>query len=94
MRLKNNVNPIYLLSYLKSSFGNMQIKREITGATVTGLTKDVVNSLKIPLPPIEKQNQIAKRISKIRDQAKQLQTEAKNGIEQAKHEVEIMILKG
>ncbi|CAC9551948.1 Type I restriction-modification system, specificity subunit S (EC 3.1.21.3) [uncultured Gammaproteobacteria bacterium] len=94
MRLKNNVNPIYLLSYLKSSFGNMQIKREITGATVTGLTKDVVNSLKIPLPPIEKQNQIAKRISKIRDQAKQLQTEAKNGLEQAKHEVEIMILKG
>jgi hypothetical protein len=34
------------------------------------------------------------RISKIRDQAKQLQTEAKNGVEQAKHEVEIMILKG
>jgi hypothetical protein len=30
---------------LKSSFGNMQIKREITGATVTGLTKDVVNDL-------------------------------------------------
>jgi restriction endonuclease S subunit len=48
MRLKEGVNSVYLLSYLKSSFGNMQIKREITGATVTGLTKDVVNDLKIP----------------------------------------------
>jgi restriction endonuclease S subunit len=51
----------------------MQIKREITGATVTGLTKDVVNDLKIPLPPLEKQNQIAEHIGQIRERAKQLQ---------------------
>ncbi|VVH58112.1 Type I restriction-modification system, specificity subunit S (EC [uncultured Gammaproteobacteria bacterium] len=93
IRLKDNVNPIYLLSYLKSSFGNMQIKREITGATVTGLTKDVVNTLKIPLPPLEKQNQIAERISRIRQQAKQLQAEAKAELEQAKQVVENMILR-
>jgi restriction endonuclease S subunit len=87
--------PLIVLLFIFSPFYNHYFNfREITGATVTGLTKDVVNSLKIPLPPIEKQNQIAKRISKIRDQAKQLQTEAKNGLEQAKHEVEIMILKG
>ena len=92
MRLKNHVNPIYLLSYLKSSFGNMQITREITGATVTGLTKDVVNNIKIPLPPLEKQNQIAEHISQLRDQAKQLQTEAKAELTQAKSEVEAMIL--
>jgi len=70
----------------------MQIKREITGATVTGLTKNVVNALKIPLPPLEKQNQIAEHISKIRAQAKQLQTKAKTGLEQAKKEVEAIIL--
>ncbi len=92
MRLKSNVNPIFLLSYLKSSFGNIQIKREITGATVTGLTKNVVNALKIPLPPLEKQNQIAEHISKIRNQAKQLQLEAKTGLEQAKQAVENIIL--
>ncbi len=94
MRLKAIVNPIYLLSYLKSSFGNMQITREITGATVTGLTKDVVNNIKIPLPPIEKQNQIAKHISQIRDQAKQLQAEAKAELIQAKKEIETIILGG
>ena len=71
----------------------MQIKREITGATVTGLTKDVVNTLKIPLPPLEKQNQIAERISRIRQQAKQLQAEAKAELEQAKQVVENMILR-
>lgn len=92
MRLKDDINPIYLLSYLKSSFGDMQIKREITGATVTGLTKSVVNNLKIPLPPLAKQNQIAKHISQIRNQAKKLQNEAKTVLEQAKTEVETMIL--
>ena len=92
MRLKNNVNPIYLLSYLKSSFGNTQIKRDITGATVTGLTKDVVNNLKIPLPPLTKQNQIAEHISQIRQQAKQLQLEVKTELAQAKKQVEQMIL--
>jgi restriction endonuclease S subunit len=92
MRLKEGVNSVYLLSYLKSSFGNMQIKREITGATVTGLTKDVVNDLKIPLPPLEKQNQIAEHIGQIRERAKQLQLDAKTGLEKAKQEVETMIL--
>lgn len=50
----------------------------------------------ISLPPLEKQkqnqNQIAEHISKIREQAKQLQTEAKTGLRQAKKEVETMIL--
>lgn len=92
MRLKDNINPIYLLSYLKSSFGSMQIRREITGATVTGLTKDVVKNLKIPLPPIEKQTEIADHISEIRKQAKHLQQQAQDELAQAKKEVEAMIL--
>lgn len=48
--------------------------------------------LSIPLPPIEKQNEIADHIQAIRTQAKQLRAEAAAGLEQAKQEVEAMIL--
>lgn len=59
LRTKDNVNPIYLLHYLNSSFGKLQIQREISGATVTGITRDVVKQLKIILPTPEIQNDIA-----------------------------------
>ena len=49
LRTKDDVNPIYLFNYLNSSFGKLQIQREITGATVTGITRDVVKRLKIIL---------------------------------------------
>ena len=59
LRAKVNVNPVYLLNYLNSSFGKLQIQREITGATVTGITRDVVKRLKVILPPPNIQNHIA-----------------------------------
>lgn len=48
--------------------------------------------LTIPLPPLEKQNEIAAHIQAIRNRAKQLRAEAAAGLEQAKQEVEAMIL--
>ncbi len=36
LRAKADVNPIYLLHYLNSSFGKLQIQREITGCTAYG----------------------------------------------------------
>lgn len=48
--------------------------------------------LSIPLPPLERQNEIADHIKTIRDQAKQLRYEAAAGLEKAKQEVEAMIL--
>ena len=59
LRTKDNVNPIYLINYLNSYFGRLQIQREISGATVTGITRDVVKRLKIILPTSEIQNDIA-----------------------------------
>nr|VFK65163.1 MAG: type I restriction enzyme, S subunit [Candidatus Kentron sp. UNK]VFK71315.1 MAG: type I restriction enzyme, S subunit [Candidatus Kentron sp. UNK] len=48
--------------------------------------------LNIPKPPLEKQTQIANHITEIRNRAKRLQQEAKAGLEQAKREVEAIIL--
>ena len=59
LRTKADVNPMYLLTYLNSSCGQLQIQREITGATVTGITMDVVKHLKIILPPPSIQNHVA-----------------------------------
>ena len=92
LRTKDDVNPIYLLNYLNSCFGKLQIQKEITGATVTGITRDVVKRLKIILPDTEKQTEIANYITEIRNNAKQLQQEADAIVEQAKERVEQILL--
>ncbi len=53
---------------------------------------DDIKNIKIPLPPIKKQNEIAEHIQNIRDEAKQLKLEAVQELESAKAEVEKMIL--
>ncbi|CAC9622750.1 hypothetical protein [uncultured Gammaproteobacteria bacterium] len=94
IRLFECANPIFISAFLMSFYGRKQIDRQLGGGGVPFIGTNGIKQLKIPLPPLEKQNQIAKRISKIRDQAKQLQTEAKTGLEQAKQEIETMILGG
>ena len=76
LRTKADVNPIFLLNYLNSSFGKLQIQREITGATVTGITRDVVKNLKIILPPPNIQNHIASFMRSAYAQKKQKDQEA------------------
>ena len=48
----------------------------------------------LPLPPKEKQMEIAQRINQLRQRAKTLQEEGKRVLEKAKQEVEYMILNG
>ena len=76
LRTKADVNPVYLLNYLSSSFGKLQIQREITGATVTGITRDVVKRLKIILPAPNIQNHIANFTRSAYAQRKQKEQEA------------------
>lgn len=56
------------------------------------LTQDSIRKVLVPLPPLEKQNEIAAHIQTIRDRAKQLRAEATAVLEQAKQEVEEMII--
>jgi restriction endonuclease S subunit len=53
---------------------------------------DDIKRIKIPLPSLEKQNEIAEYIQGIRDKAKELRNEAVQGLENAKNKVEQMIL--
>lgn len=58
----------------------------------SGIGIELLNTIAIPLPPLEIQNQIVNYIQIIREQARQLQTEADSLLENAKKEVEILIL--
>ena len=92
IRFYADINPEYFVNLLNTTIYQILIKRIITGATVTGLTKDVVMNMEIPVPPLKKQNEIVKHIAKIRTKAKQLQQQAKAELERAKKEMEDMIL--
>ena len=81
----------YLFPLLNTKYYKILINREKTGQTAHIYPKDV-ESIKIPLPPLQKQNEIAAHISQIRNKANALKQEGKEILEQAKQEVEQMIL--
>jgi len=58
----------------------------------SGVGIEQLNTVAIPLPPLEIQNQIVNYIQIIREQARLLQSEAESLLEDAKKEVEILIL--
>jgi len=91
--IKELCNPMYLFSLLNLDIFKTLLNREKTGQTSHIYGKDIKH-IKIPLPPIEKQNEIAQYIQAIREKAKQLQNEAKDALDEAKNEVERLILGG
>ena len=58
------------------------------------VSSSFLENFNLPLPPKEKQVEIANHVYKMRQQAKALQEEGKAILEQAKREVEVMILYG
>lgn len=82
----------YLFYFLYSRIGQHLLRREITGATVTGLTKSVVMKLLIPNPPLDIQDRICERIAEICQKASELRSQAVGELNEAKREIEAMIL--
>jgi len=82
----------FLSFFLRSKAIVNQTTCLMTGNTLPRLQTADIHNLDIPLPSLEKQNEIAAHIQTIRDQAKQLRAEATAGLEQAKREVETMII--
>lgn len=82
----------YLAAFFNSSIGQRQIARKATGGTRPALDYTALKSIKIPLPPLEKQTEIANHIQDLRIRAKALQTAAEEALRVAQREVEGMIL--
>lgn len=86
------VFPEFLETFFRSSVGQFQFFRNNNGGVIPEINHEALTSLRIILPPLPKQKEIAGYIRSIRSQAKQLQSEAEQIMQDAKHQVEKMIL--
>ena len=87
-----NVHPRYLFEYLASCIFRTHLFRNLGGTNINNINFTMLSPLKIPLPPLPKQKEIASHIREIREQAKQLQVEADKTMQEAKKQIEKMIL--
>lgn len=88
----SKVNPYFLNWYFNTELSIELVKSRCSIATIYYINNTNLLNLYIPLPPIEIQDKVVENITKIRNQAKQLQQEAQQVLNQAKIEVENIIL--
>lgn len=92
VRLKEGNNIQYIKELIKSRVGQLSLNRLKRPVARANINLEEISTIKIPLPPLAKQQEIASHIYSIRQQAKQLQEEGKTILENAKKEVEQMII--
>ncbi len=94
MKIKvSGINPDYLYCFLKTMY-NIGVTGSMQSQTngIRNLILDEFLSQPIVVPPSEKQQEIVDSVYAMREKAKSLQEEGKNILEQAKREVERMII--
>ncbi|MBP5422813.1 MAG: restriction endonuclease subunit S, partial [Paludibacteraceae bacterium] len=89
---ENLIDADYLFYYCNSNIYKYWVDTIQRPAVQANINAQEYRSMPIPLPPIVKQKDIVNHIYAIRQQAKQLQEEGKTILENAKKEVEQMIL--
>ena len=87
-----NLNTFYLMNLLNLDIYQKLILRNSVGGAQPNISGKEILKINIPIPSLQKQNEIAVHISKIRSKANALKKEGKEILEQAKQEVERMIL--
>lgn len=92
VRLKDGNDVQYVKELIKSQVGQLSLNRLKRPVARAYINLEEISTIKIPLPPFVKQQEIANHIFAIRQQAKQLQEEGKSILENAKKEVEQMII--
>lgn len=93
VRLKDGNDVQYVKELIKSQVGQLSLNRLKRPVARANINLEEISTIKIPLPPFVKQQEIADHIFAIRQQAKQLQEEGKSILENVKKEVEQMIIR-
>lgn len=88
----SNHSQKYLFEFLQSKIFRNYLQRFLGGTNINNINLNMIGGIPIPLPPLEKQNEIVSHISDIREKAKALRQEAITLLEKAKQEVEQIIL--
>ena len=92
VRLKDGNNVQFIKELIKSSIGQLSLNRLKRPVARANINLEEISTIKVVLPPLDKQQEIANHISELRKQAKSLQEEGKRILKLAKQEVERMIL--
>lgn len=93
VRLKDGYNPNYIKEILKSFVGQINLEHLKRPVARANINLQEISQIQLIIPSsLEKQNQIVAHIQSIREQAKQLQNDAQQQFEEAKKEIEQMIL--
>ena len=87
-----NFYPYYVLAYLLSPLGQLQIKRGITGATNGHISSADIENIKIIKPNLTIQKIISDKFKNYLEQAQNLKKEADEEFEKSKARVERIIL--
>jgi len=82
------INKYYFLNVLSSKFIQSQISDKTSGARMPRINEEIFFNLQFPLPPLEKQIQIANHILTLKQQIKDLQYQAKDNRNKAIQEFE------
>ncbi len=82
----------YDYEYVKASLDVLKYDYLITGGVIPKLTKEALESIRIPLPPPDKQKEIADHITGIRQQAQQLKDKTSELLKKASEEIEKILL--
>ncbi|SNB41976.1 hypothetical protein LVDJXP189_1050002 [Flavobacterium psychrophilum] len=88
----SNINSIYLMSLLNLNVFQSIILRNSNGGAQPNISETDIMKIKIPVPPIEKQQEIANRITQIRQQAQALKNKTKIALQKANEEIENLLL--
>jgi restriction endonuclease S subunit len=88
LKLQQNINYIYI----KEVLDVINYDYAVSGSVIPKLTKEALESIKIPLPPKEKQDEIANHITTIRKQAQALKDKTKVLIIESNKEIESILL--
>ena len=89
---EKEIIPEYLFFFLRSKIYREVLFRVLGGTNINNLNFSMISNFKIPLPSIEKQKDIATEANRRRFEAQRLEKEAKETLEQARQEIEKIIL--
>lgn len=85
LTINANVNAGYVVIFLYSEYGQIQLKRETFGGVVNHITEEHIYNVKLPKPPKDIQDEIGNRVIQaydLRDSAIRLEEEAVKQLEQ------------
>lgn len=82
----------YDYHFVKAALDVLKYDYLITGGVIPKLTKESLESIRIPVPPLDKQKEIADHITGIRQQAQQLKDKTNELLKKASEEIEEILL--